>query len=162
MRAGVGGLPSGWDKGLARPAVQPGAVADSSLPASPQAWCETNLRRCISEQHRFVCDTCDKAFPMLSSLTLHKQTHVAANQSPDRLQARAPPGDDLDQKVFLAVLGLRRRRSRRQTTTRRSSSRHCGASYLRSPAAPACSAWRPSTPLPWAGRLPSSRRPRTA
>ena len=58
--------------------------------------------------------------------------------------------------------GLRRRRSRRQTTTRRSSSRHCGASYLRSPAAPACSAWRPSTPLPWAGRLPSSRPPRTA
>ncbi|MXQ96891.1 hypothetical protein E5288_WYG014875 [Bos mutus] len=76
------------------------------FPRISQAWCETNLRRCISEQHRFVCDTCDKAFPMLSSLTLHKQTHVAANQSPDRLQARAPPGDDLDQKVFLAVLGL--------------------------------------------------------
>ena len=99
-------LPWDWDKGLARPAAQPGAVADSSLPASPQAWCETNLRRCISEQHRFVCDTCDKAFPMLSSLALHKQTHMAANQSPDRLQARAPPGNDLDQKVFLAVLGL--------------------------------------------------------
>ncbi|XP_010834184.1 PREDICTED: ras-responsive element-binding protein 1 [Bison bison bison] len=76
------------------------------FPRISQAWCETNLRRCISEQHRFVCDTCDKAFPMLSSLTLHKQTHVAANQSPDRLQARAPPGDDPDQKVFLAVLGL--------------------------------------------------------
>uniref|UniRef100_A0A8C6E5R5 Ras-responsive element-binding protein 1 n=1 Tax=Moschus moschiferus TaxID=68415 RepID=A0A8C6E5R5_MOSMO len=76
------------------------------FPRISQAWCETNLRRCISEQHRFVCDACDKAFPMLSSLTLHKQTHVAADQGPSWLQARAPPGDDPDQKVFLAVLGL--------------------------------------------------------
>lgn len=70
------------------------------FPRISQAWCETNLRRCISEQHRFVCDTCDKAFPMLSSLTLHQQTHVAAGQGP------ALPGDTLDQKVFLALLGL--------------------------------------------------------
>ncbi|XP_061003660.1 ras-responsive element-binding protein 1 isoform X1 [Dama dama] len=76
------------------------------FPRISQAWCETNLRRCISEQHRFVCDMCDKAFPMLSSLALHKQTHVAADQGPDRLQARALPGNDPDQKVFLAVLGL--------------------------------------------------------
>ncbi|EPY83822.1 ras-responsive element-binding protein 1 isoform 3 [Camelus ferus] len=62
--------------------------------------------RCISEQHRYVCDTCDKAFPMLSSLALHKQTHGAADQGRERLQARALPGDALDQKVFLALLGL--------------------------------------------------------
>uniref|UniRef100_A0A667IDM0 Ras-responsive element-binding protein 1 n=1 Tax=Lynx canadensis TaxID=61383 RepID=A0A667IDM0_LYNCA len=76
------------------------------FPRISQAWCETNLRRCISEQHRFVCDTCDKAFPMLSSLTLHKQTHVATDQGRDRLQAKTLPGDALDQKVFLALLGL--------------------------------------------------------
>nr|XP_054348756.1 ras-responsive element-binding protein 1 isoform X3 [Pongo pygmaeus] len=78
------------------------------FPRISQAWCETNLRRCISEQHRFVCDTCDKAFPMLCSLALHKQTHVAADQGQEKPQATAtpPPGDALDQKGFLALLGL--------------------------------------------------------
>uniref|UniRef100_A0A8C3WF26 Ras-responsive element-binding protein 1 n=1 Tax=Catagonus wagneri TaxID=51154 RepID=A0A8C3WF26_9CETA len=76
------------------------------FPRISQAWCETNLRRCISEQHRFVCDTCDKAFPMLCALSLHQQTHVAADQARERLPAKAPPGDALDQKVFLALLGL--------------------------------------------------------
>ncbi|XP_045407618.1 ras-responsive element-binding protein 1 isoform X1 [Lemur catta] len=76
------------------------------FPRISQAWCETNLRRCISEQHRFVCDTCDKAFPMFSSLALHKQTHTAADQGQEKLQAKSLPGDALDQKVFLAFLGL--------------------------------------------------------
>ncbi|XP_074549207.1 ras-responsive element-binding protein 1 isoform X2 [Halichoeres trimaculatus] len=39
-----------------------------------QVWCETNLRRCISKFHRFVCDSCDKAFPLRSALDLHKTT----------------------------------------------------------------------------------------
>ncbi|XP_054447896.1 ras-responsive element-binding protein 1 isoform X2 [Pteronotus mesoamericanus] len=76
------------------------------FPRISQAWCETNLRRCISEQHRFVCDVCDKAFPMLSSLTLHKQTHIAGDQGRERLQAKTLSGDTLDQKVFLALLSL--------------------------------------------------------
>uniref|UniRef100_H0VQW5 Ras-responsive element-binding protein 1 n=1 Tax=Cavia porcellus TaxID=10141 RepID=H0VQW5_CAVPO len=76
------------------------------FPCISQAWCETNLRRCISEQHRFVCDTCDKAFPMLSSLTLHKQTHVTMDQGREKLQADILAGDMLEQKVFLALLGL--------------------------------------------------------
>ncbi|XP_055246756.1 ras-responsive element-binding protein 1 isoform X4 [Gorilla gorilla gorilla] len=76
------------------------------FPRISQAWCETNLRRCISEQHRFVCDTCDKAFPMLCSLALHKQTHVAADQGQEKPQATPLPGDALDQKGFLALLGL--------------------------------------------------------
>uniref|UniRef100_G1TPT0 Ras-responsive element-binding protein 1 n=1 Tax=Oryctolagus cuniculus TaxID=9986 RepID=G1TPT0_RABIT len=75
------------------------------FPRISQAWCETNLRRSISEQHRFVCDTCDKAFPMFSSLVLHKQTH-AADPGRDKLQAEALPDAALDQKVFLAWLGL--------------------------------------------------------
>uniref|UniRef100_A0A2I3GU07 Ras-responsive element-binding protein 1 n=1 Tax=Nomascus leucogenys TaxID=61853 RepID=A0A2I3GU07_NOMLE len=76
------------------------------FPRISQAWCETNLRRCISEQHRFVCDTCDKAFPMLCSLALHKQTHVSADQGQEKPQATPLPGDALDQKGFLALLGL--------------------------------------------------------
>ncbi|XP_036901261.1 ras-responsive element-binding protein 1 isoform X1 [Sturnira hondurensis] len=76
------------------------------FPRISQAWCETNLRRCISEQHRFVCDICDKAFPMLSSLTLHKQSHITGDQGRERLQAKTVSGDTLDQKVFLALLGL--------------------------------------------------------
>ncbi|XP_021567377.1 LOW QUALITY PROTEIN: ras-responsive element-binding protein 1, partial [Carlito syrichta] len=76
------------------------------FPRISQAWCETNLRRCISEQHRFVCDTCDKAFPMLSSLALHKQTHLAADQGREKLQAKALPDDAPDQKAFLASLDL--------------------------------------------------------
>lgn len=39
-----------------------------------QVWCETNLRRCISKFHRFVCDSCDKAFPLRSALDLHNAT----------------------------------------------------------------------------------------
>ncbi|KAM4834687.1 ras-responsive element-binding protein 1 isoform 2-T2 [Thomomys bottae] len=76
------------------------------FPRISQAWCETNLRRCISEQHHFVCDTCDKAFPMFSSLTLHKQTHSAVDQGREKLQAKTLAGDAVDQKVFLALLGL--------------------------------------------------------
>uniref|UniRef100_A0A3Q2HM50 Ras-responsive element-binding protein 1 n=1 Tax=Equus caballus TaxID=9796 RepID=A0A3Q2HM50_HORSE len=87
------------------------------FPRISQAWCETNLRRCISEQHRFVCDTCDKAFPMLSSLALHKQTHVAVDQGRERLQAKTLPGDILDQKVFLALLGLQHTKDVRPAPT---------------------------------------------
>ncbi|XP_019650578.2 ras-responsive element-binding protein 1 isoform X3 [Ailuropoda melanoleuca] len=87
------------------------------FPRISQAWCETNLRRCISEQHRFVCDTCDKAFPMLSSLALHRQTHVAMDQARERLQAKTLPGDALDQKVFLALLGLQHTKDVRPAPT---------------------------------------------
>ncbi|XP_048204516.1 ras-responsive element-binding protein 1 isoform X2 [Perognathus longimembris pacificus] len=76
------------------------------FPQISQAWCETNLRRCISEQHRFVCDTCNKAFPMFSSLTLHKQTHSTVDQGQEKLQAKTLAGDTMDQKLFLALLGL--------------------------------------------------------
>ncbi|XP_055964471.1 LOW QUALITY PROTEIN: ras-responsive element-binding protein 1 [Sorex fumeus] len=74
------------------------------FPRISQAWCETNLRRCISEQHRCVCDTCDKAFPMPAALALHAQTHAAP------APARSPPTDARDQKLFLALLGLQHTR----------------------------------------------------
>lgn len=76
------------------------------FPRISQAWCETNLRRCISEQHRFVCDTCDKAFPMLSSLILHRQTHIPADQGQENLQTKTLADETVDQKAFLALLGL--------------------------------------------------------
>ncbi|XP_049998668.1 ras-responsive element-binding protein 1 isoform X1 [Alexandromys fortis] len=76
------------------------------FPRISQAWCETNLRRCISEQHRFICDTCDKAFPMLSSLILHRQTHIPADQGQENLQTKTLADETVDQKAFLALLGL--------------------------------------------------------
>ncbi|XP_074254517.1 ras-responsive element-binding protein 1 isoform X2 [Saimiri boliviensis] len=87
------------------------------FPRISQAWCETNLRRCISEQHRFVCDICDKAFPMLCSLALHKQTHVATDQGQEKLQAMTLPGEALEQKGFLALLGLQHTKDVRPAAT---------------------------------------------
>ncbi|XP_026185273.1 ras-responsive element-binding protein 1 isoform X2 [Mastacembelus armatus] len=49
-----------------------------------QVWCETNLRRCISKFHRFICDYCDKAFPLRSALDRHKTTsHPDKHKAPD-------------------------------------------------------------------------------
>uniref|UniRef100_F7HEQ6 Ras-responsive element-binding protein 1 n=1 Tax=Callithrix jacchus TaxID=9483 RepID=F7HEQ6_CALJA len=87
------------------------------FPRISQAWCETNLRRCISEQHRFVCDICDKAFPMLCSLALHKQTHVATDQGQEKLQAMTLPDEALEQKGFLALLGLQHTKDVRPAPT---------------------------------------------
>ncbi|XP_054554205.1 ras-responsive element-binding protein 1 isoform X2 [Talpa occidentalis] len=75
------------------------------FPRISQAWCENNLRRSISEHHRFVCDACDKAFPMPASLALHRQTH-ATEPGREGPPTQAPAGDACDQKAFLAALGL--------------------------------------------------------
>uniref|UniRef100_A0A8B9Q860 Ras-responsive element-binding protein 1 n=1 Tax=Apteryx owenii TaxID=8824 RepID=A0A8B9Q860_APTOW len=77
------------------------------FPRISQVWCETNLRRCISEFHRFICETCNKAFPMLSSLKLHTETHVV-DQGKDKHkpQSATPSGENPDQKAFMASLGL--------------------------------------------------------
>ncbi|XP_039766906.1 ras-responsive element-binding protein 1 isoform X2 [Ornithorhynchus anatinus] len=78
------------------------------FPHISQVWCETNLRRCISECHHFICQTCNKAFPMLSALTLHTYTHVG-DQGNDKyeLQPNHTVGESPDQNVFMASLGLR-------------------------------------------------------
>ncbi|XP_068019094.1 ras-responsive element-binding protein 1 isoform X4 [Melanerpes formicivorus] len=77
------------------------------FPRISQVWCETNLRRCISDFHRFICETCNKAFPMLSALKLHMETHVA-DQGKDKHkpQSTTPPSENPDQKAFMASLGL--------------------------------------------------------
>ncbi|XP_007540595.1 ras-responsive element-binding protein 1 [Poecilia formosa] len=83
-----------------------------------QVWCETNLRRCISKFHRFVCDSCDKAFPLRSALDLHKTAShsdrpAEAAERPkengetradeERQEAGNPPSE---QSGFLEALGL--------------------------------------------------------
>ncbi|KAM6277913.1 ras-responsive element-binding protein 1 isoform 2-T6 [Spheniscus humboldti] len=77
------------------------------FPRISQVWCETNLRRCISDFHRFICETCNKAFPMLSALKLHTETHVV-DQGKDKHkpQSTTPPNETPDQKAFMASLGL--------------------------------------------------------
>ncbi|XP_032870481.1 ras-responsive element-binding protein 1 [Amblyraja radiata] len=76
------------------------------FPLISQVWSEVNLRRCTSQFHRFVCETCNKAFPMSDALVLHMHTHRAA--------AAATTGDeparwpDTEQASFLAALGLQR------------------------------------------------------
>ncbi|XP_041269111.1 ras-responsive element-binding protein 1 isoform X4 [Onychostruthus taczanowskii] len=77
------------------------------FPRISQVWCETNLRRCISDFHRFICEMCNKAFPMLSALKLHTETHVV-DQGKDKHkpQSTTPPSENPDQKAFMASLGL--------------------------------------------------------
>uniref|UniRef100_A0A8D0GTR5 Ras-responsive element-binding protein 1 n=1 Tax=Sphenodon punctatus TaxID=8508 RepID=A0A8D0GTR5_SPHPU len=77
------------------------------FPRISQVWCETNLRRCISEFHRFICETCNKAFPMLSALKLHIETHIVdQGKEKHKPQLNALAVKNPDQKVYMASLGL--------------------------------------------------------
>ncbi|XP_041923253.1 ras-responsive element-binding protein 1 isoform X2 [Alosa sapidissima] len=79
------------------------------FPQIAQVWCETNLRRCTSKIHRFVCDVCDKAFPLQSALDLHKDTHQQKDGSPDpppSLGAEKAETPSPDQFSFMGGLGL--------------------------------------------------------
>ncbi|XP_062376957.1 ras-responsive element-binding protein 1 isoform X2 [Sardina pilchardus] len=79
------------------------------FPQIAQVWCETNLRRCTSKFHRFVCDECDKAFPLQSALDLHKDTHIQKDGSPDpppSLGAEKAETPSPDQFSFMGCLGL--------------------------------------------------------
>ncbi|KAJ8010686.1 hypothetical protein DPEC_G00077700 [Dallia pectoralis] len=80
------------------------------FPNIAQVWCETNLRRCGSKFHRFVCEACDKAFPLRQALDLHRTTvHQQQQASADtptaveksEILAQAPK-----QASFLESLGL--------------------------------------------------------
>ncbi|XP_053322245.1 ras-responsive element-binding protein 1 [Spea bombifrons] len=75
------------------------------FPIISQVWCETNLRRCISEFHRFICETCNKAFPMYSALKLHIKTH-GEGQAKSEHKAENSAGENQEQKAFMAALGL--------------------------------------------------------
>lgn len=75
-------------------------------------WCETNLRRCISNFHRFVCESCDKAFPLHSALELHKSAAHLDDAAREEAGAQRN-GDDAEaarlapQFRFMEALGLR-------------------------------------------------------
>ncbi|XP_020349946.1 ras-responsive element-binding protein 1 isoform X1 [Oncorhynchus kisutch] len=78
-----------------------------------QVWCETNLRRSTSKFHRFVCEACDKAFPLHSALDLHKTTihqqqqpsPVGGGQEIPAVQEK-PTTPPPQQASFLESLGL--------------------------------------------------------
>ncbi|XP_063154938.1 ras-responsive element-binding protein 1 isoform X2 [Candoia aspera] len=72
------------------------------FPRISQVWCETNLRRCTSDYHRYICEICNKAFPMLSALKLHKDTH-ATDQGGEVHNLHS---EDADLKAYMASLGL--------------------------------------------------------
>lgn len=74
------------------------------FPRISQVWCETNLRRCISEFHRYICDLCNKAFPMLSALKLHTDTHVM-DQGREKHKSQS---EEAHLKAYMASLGLQR------------------------------------------------------
>ncbi|KAG8133292.1 hypothetical protein E2320_011094, partial [Naja naja] len=65
-------------------------------------WCETNLRRCTSDYHRYICEICNKAFPMFSALKLHKDTHVTDQGR----EVHNLHSEDADLKAYMASLGL--------------------------------------------------------
>ncbi|XP_072929118.1 ras-responsive element-binding protein 1-like isoform X2 [Hemitrygon akajei] len=77
------------------------------FPLISQMWSEVNLRRCTSKFHRFVCDMCNKAFPMLAALSLHMKTHQGpleeGHTRPELLWAAKA---DAEQRTFMASLGL--------------------------------------------------------
>ncbi|XP_057178185.1 ras-responsive element-binding protein 1 isoform X1 [Triplophysa rosa] len=78
------------------------------FPHIAQVWCEMNLRRCTGKFHRFVCDTCDKAFPLSSALDLHKASHESPSDtqeitSPDVIKDVTPAPEKSN---FMDSLGL--------------------------------------------------------
>ncbi|XP_072267852.1 ras-responsive element-binding protein 1 isoform X2 [Pyxicephalus adspersus] len=77
----------------------------NKFPIISQVWCETNLRRCISELHSFICKTCNKAFPMPSALKLHMETHKG-NQVANEQKTESSSEDGQDKISFMAALGL--------------------------------------------------------
>ncbi|XP_069769621.1 ras-responsive element-binding protein 1 isoform X2 [Narcine bancroftii] len=77
------------------------------FPLISQMWSEVNLRRCTSKFHRFICEMCNKAFPMLAALSLHMKSHQAhLEEGLARPEVLWPSQADSEQKAFMASLGL--------------------------------------------------------
>ena len=68
----------------------------SKFPLVAQVWCEQNVRRCNSVEHRFICPACNKAFPCNSALDLHvKNAH--SNQTSKEAFSGSPSSDKENQ-----------------------------------------------------------------
>lgn len=78
------------------------------FPDIAQVWCETNLRRCASKLHRFVCETCDKAFPLNAALDLHKSTHDTSETKEESVstQPSSTESPTSEKSSFMGFLGL--------------------------------------------------------
>ncbi|XP_062847235.1 ras-responsive element-binding protein 1 [Trichomycterus rosablanca] len=78
------------------------------FPHIAQLWCETNLRRCTSNLHRFVCETCDKAFPLRLALDLHKSTHETSKAAQESVSSKSSTVDSAvsHKSSFMDSLGL--------------------------------------------------------
>ncbi|XP_007895064.1 ras-responsive element-binding protein 1 isoform X4 [Callorhinchus milii] len=77
------------------------------FPLISQVWSEVNLRRCTSKFHRFVCEMCNKAFPMFAALSLHMETHKGqVDGAQPRPEPQQPAQGDVKQKSFMASLGM--------------------------------------------------------
>ncbi|XP_051871612.1 ras-responsive element-binding protein 1 isoform X2 [Pristis pectinata] len=86
------------------------------FPLISQMWSEVNLRRCTSKFHRFVCEMCNKAFPMLAALNLHMKTHQGPlEEGHARPEAQWAAEADAEQKAFMASLGLHHTKEVRAT-----------------------------------------------
>ncbi|XP_061522939.1 ras-responsive element-binding protein 1 isoform X1 [Phycodurus eques] len=79
-----------------------------------QVWCETNLRRCVGKFHRFVCESCDKAFPLRPALDLHKSSahppDAGAEEAQNCVRRSRNHFEDAPlspQSDFMEALGLR-------------------------------------------------------
>ncbi|XP_073423410.1 ras-responsive element-binding protein 1 isoform X4 [Dendrobates tinctorius] len=77
-----------------------------NFPIISQAWCEINLRRCISELHSFICEICNKAFPMPSALKLHMEKNHKEGQVNNLHKTGELVGEEQEQKAFMAALDL--------------------------------------------------------
>ncbi|XP_053090042.1 ras-responsive element-binding protein 1 isoform X2 [Pangasianodon hypophthalmus] len=78
------------------------------FPHIAQVWCETNLRRCTSKLHRFVCETCDKAFPLNVALDLHKSTHDTSETKEESVSSQLSSTESpiSEKSSFMGSLGL--------------------------------------------------------
>ncbi|RXM96898.1 Ras-responsive element-binding protein 1 [Acipenser ruthenus] len=75
------------------------------FPNIAQVWCETNLRRCTSKFHRFVCEMCNKAFPLQSALSLHLETHKGPQEG-GKTKPKEDSSTQVEKMSFMASLGL--------------------------------------------------------
>lgn len=78
------------------------------FPHIAQVWCETNIRRCTGKFHRFVCDTCDKAFPLSSALDLHKASHESSSDTQETTSLKSIKDETPapEKGNFMDALGL--------------------------------------------------------
>ncbi|XP_070575948.1 ras-responsive element-binding protein 1-like isoform X2 [Ptychodera flava] len=80
--------------------------SSSKFPLIAKTWCEKHVRRCSSNHHRYVCRTCNKAFPCSSALDLHATTHNTIKVENDDNDDGEGNKKVLTQQDFMSALKL--------------------------------------------------------